>query len=296
MISATLDIQKAKQKIDSRKLAIEAAELVTADYETLSTSHEKISYSVELLKRIKAMLLLKCFRCGSDKWPCNCPEGITLYHGDCRDVLAIMDEQIKFNLLLTDPPYGIEFQSNRSQTIRHKKINGDESLCLAVEAFEKCLERLHDGSHWYCFGSMEPSIIAQQSVLLKTKQILIWNKGNHVGMGDIYGTYKPVTEAIHFGSKGRRYINERLPSVLQFDYERDIKHPTPKPLGLLRKLIGNSTDIGDIVLDPFCGSGSTLVAAKAEGCRAIGIEIDADYCELAASRIAREPVKRVKGL
>jgi DNA modification methylase len=67
-----------------------------------------------------------------------------------------------------------------------------------------------------------------------------------------------------------------------------LTHPTEKPVMLLRQLIEASSLHGDVVLDPFLGSGSTVVAARTEGRRAVGIEIEERYCEIAAKRLAQE--------
>lgn len=83
------------------------------------------------------------------------------------------------------------------------------------------------------------------------------------------------------------------PNVLTFDSYRygqpgKVDHPTQKPVGLVNTLLMASTRLDDVVLDPFAGSGTTLVAAKALGRKAIGIEIEERYCEIAAKRLAQE--------
>jgi site-specific DNA-methyltransferase (adenine-specific) len=73
------------------------------------------------------------------------------------------------------------------------------------------------------------------------------------------------------------------------------QHPTQKPLGLLKKIITQFTDKDDLILDPYMGSGTTLRAAMDLGRRAIGIEIDGGYCELAARRLAQRSLFSVDG-
>lgn len=76
--------------------------------------------------------------------------------------------------------------------------------------------------------------------------------------------------------------------VWRFPIERNRLHPAQKPLALMDQIVRVSSRLGDLVLDPFCGSGTTLRAAKDQGRRAIGIEKDERYCEVAAQRLSQE--------
>ena len=78
------------------------------------------------------------------------------------------------------------------------------------------------------------------------------------------------------------------PDVLPWKYTGNRLHPTQKPVSILRPYIEAFTHPVDTVLDPFCGSGSTLVAAKESGWQSIGVEIEERYCEVAANRCAQE--------
>jgi DNA modification methylase len=90
------------------------------------------------------------------------------------------------------------------------------------------------------------------------------------------------------GGTGNGPARLRKASVLRFQRPSGagvVLHPTEKPIPLLRELIESSSRLGEIVLDPFMGSGSTIAAARLEGRRAIGIEVDEGYCEIAARRL-----------
>jgi site-specific DNA-methyltransferase (adenine-specific) len=105
----------------------------------------------------------------------------------------------------------------------------------------------------------------------------------------MFGTHVdiPASRARNDGAGAARL---RRGSVLRFKRANGIgalDHPTEKPVALLRELIESSSRIGELVLDPFCGIGSTLVAAREESRRAIGIEIEERYCEVAAKRLAQ---------
>lgn len=122
----------------------------------------------------------------------------------------------------------------------------------------------------------------------KWRQHLVWEKGEHVsGGGDPATCWKPSWELIQVRNTGI-LSGPREGSVLRFAANKlDYKyHPSPKPVNLLAYLIRKvSSCEDDTVLDPFCGSGTTLVAAKNLGRRAIGIEIEERYCEIAADRL-----------
>jgi site-specific DNA-methyltransferase (adenine-specific) len=101
-----------------------------------------------------------------------------------------------------------------------------------------------------------------------------------------FGTYQPSKGDRAFG-KGRLAARVRKGSVIRVERMNSmaINHPTEKPVLLLRQLIESSSIIGDLVLDPFMGVGSTLVAARIEERKAIGIEVEERYCEIAANRL-----------
>jgi site-specific DNA-methyltransferase (adenine-specific) len=121
------------------------------------------------------------------------------------------------------------------------------------------------------------------------KAVLVWDKGNHVGSGDLSFPWKSTSwEEVYIGGSG--FAGRRTAGVLRFNaispnfVTRD--HPTEKPLALMRELISKCPP--GVILDPFMGSGTTLRAAKDHGRPAIGIEIEERYCETAARRCSQE--------
>jgi DNA modification methylase len=83
-------------------------------------------------------------------------------------------------------------------------------------------------------------------------------------------------------------VGSRPASIVSFDTANVVGHPCPKPVRWMRWVIGLASDPGDVILDPFMGSGTTLVAAKSDGRRAVGIEIEERYCEIAARRLDQQ--------
>ncbi len=215
-------------------------------------------------------------------------DGITIYCCDCREILPTLEQ---VDLVLTDPPYGVAYETARRS--RHDKLRAkvanDETLDCFAAAWPLALERLKNDRHWYVFGS--PRKIHEMAIICPDfKHIIAWDKGDRGTVGDLECGFGEAWEAIFYGMKGRRPLNGSRPrTVIRQDWSSvlDPRHPTVKPTSLLKKLIKMSVLEGEIVLDPFMGSGTTLRAAKDLGLRAIGIEIEEKYCEIAAKRMSQ---------
>lgn len=217
--------------------------------------------------------------------------GITIYHGDCREILPQLEAN-SADLVVTDPPYGIEFQSSwRQETFDH--VVGDDSQDAAKAGISEAVRVLQYQRHLYIFGRFDLS-----SLPLTEPTELIWDK-HHIGMGDLTSPWGSQHEYIQFFVNWKRQPGRngnslparmRRGTILHFPrtHGEVLRHPTEKPVELIRELIESSSRIGEMILDPFLGSGSTTEAAKQEGRRAIGIEIEEKYCEIAAKRLSQE--------
>ena len=217
---------------------------------------------------------------------------VTIYQGDCREVLPSLGIA---DLLLTDPPYGVAWRSHRGA---HEQMAGDDGSLPPSEWLDLALRHTRRGRHAYIFG-LRPEDVPPGVSLCQTVE-LVWDKGV-MGLGDITSPWGPAHEVILFGvqeiskanrEKGYGVTAARLRkgSVLRFQRPHSgqtLRHPTEKPVDLLRVLIESSSTFAETVLDPFAGSGSTLEAALLEGRKAIGIEIEERYCEVAAKRCDR---------
>lgn len=212
---------------------------------------------------------------------------VTLYHGDCREITAWLDADV----LVTDPPYGMGYVSNaRVRRTRMDAIAGDDSTAardLVLDAW---------GSRpALTFGTWKIQKPAG------VKVTLTWDKGPSVGSGDITMPWGLSTEEIYVtgnwppiaaGGRAREGgTPARSVSVLRVaNYNTQApdrpNHPTPKPVSLMELLLVKCPP--GVVSDPFAGSGSTLLAAKNLGRRAIGVELDERYCEIAAKRLAQD--------
>jgi site-specific DNA-methyltransferase (adenine-specific) len=185
-------------------------------------------------------------------------------NGDCFELMRNLPDG-SVDLVLTDPPYGIDYQSNR-RVAREKlpKFANDVDLGWVDGWVEEVFRVLKEDTHFYCFTrfDMYPRFYDAISRLFKVKNCLIWVKNNH-GSGDLNGSFAPQHEMIIFAAKGKRHLNgPRDSDVLDCDNVPSAHrhHATQKPVELLRQLIEKSTEPEQIVLDPFAGVGSTGLA------------------------------------
>ncbi len=228
-------------------------------------------------------------------------DGITIFLGDCRDILPTL-EPGSIDLVLTDPPYGVRYVTAwRSRTDPLvAPIAGDESLNLLADSMPQLDRILRQDRHAYFFASAQMIGLTTEIVsnFFRVKNVLVWDKGDAGSVGDLEAGYGVTWEGIIYANKGRRnLIGPRPRTVYRYDWSgtRDPVHPTVKPVGVLTWLMAKSSNAREIVLDPFMGSGTTLRAAKDLGRRAIGIEIEERYCEIAVRRL-QQSVLHLEGV
>jgi len=190
---------------------------------------------------------------------------------DCLEGLKQLENN-SVDLVITDPPYGMGFVSNYRK-IKHKAIVGDDSFPL--EILEECFRVAKKAVYVFCRWD-------NLSELPKPKSVLAWVKNNW-SMGDLEHEHGRQWEAIAFyPQEGHKFI-KRIPDVISCDRTGNDLHPTQKPLKLIRTIIHSNK--GNLVLDPFMGSGTTAVACKELGRDFIGFEIDKEYVEVANKRL-----------
>lgn len=213
----------------------------------------------------------------------------TLYLADCAEI------EVTHDLLVTDPPYGQQFESGKAGG-RWGAIVGDNDLDGVHARLAHVLKSLRRGRHAYIFGN---ALDASKLPLCGMAE-LIWDK-EIIGMGDLSQPWGPQHEKIMFAvyelskanrEKGYGNLAARIRKGSVLRSQRAISgavknHPTEKPVDILRQMIESSSVMGEIVYDPFMGSGSTLVAALLEGRKAIGCEIEERYFETACQRVQR---------
>jgi DNA modification methylase len=210
--------------------------------------------------------------------PYYADDAVTLYHGDCREVTAWLEADV----LVTDPPYGIAWRAGGLHSTRGIRQNATQSIVSDEDtsARDDVLTAWGDRPA-VVFGSWRK---ARPS---GTTHRLIWHKkGRHPGVSP--AAIFPNDEEIYLVGAG--WVGKPMASVMTTSEQRALQpsiigHPTPKPVGLMQRLIIKCPP--GVIADPFAGSGATLLAARAEGRKSIGVEIDESYCELIAKRLSQ---------
>ena len=199
-------------------------------------------------------------------------KGITIYHGDCREILPSLP---KVDLVLTDPNYGINWKPR----INHQEqFWVDDCVFNPTPFLEVGVERVFWGANYFA-DKLPPS--ADWLSWIKRPINFDFSKDQR--------TYSTVELAWSNLECGARFIVHVWDGGMRAgaDQNRSFCHPAQKPLEVMKWVLSFSRTDG-IVLDPFMGSGTTLRAAKDLGRKAIGIEIEEKYCEIAANRLRQE--------
>ncbi len=213
----------------------------------------------------------------------------TLYLGDCLEILPTLD---KVDAVVTDPPYGVKFKGRAGV---HEEITNDHKGFNVSPYIAVALKVLRRGRHIYVFGPLDISKLP-----LCSAAEIIWDKENF-GLGDLTLPWGPSHEKITFAvyetskvnrEKGFGKLSARLRrgSVIRCLRPHSVRanvHPTEKPVEVIQQLVESSSIIGETILDPFMGSGTTGVVCAKLGRKFIGIEIEPKYFDIACQRIQK---------
>ena len=197
----------------------------------------------------------------------------------------------KADLLMTDPPYNVDYEGKTKDklTIQNDSKNDDDFLQFLTDAFNNCAIHLKLGCSFYIFHSDWYGLEFRQSIKnsdLELKQNLIWAKNSMVmGRQDYQWQHEPCLYGWKRGASHSWYSDRKQTTIIKYDRPSKSKlHPTMKPVGLVEYLIKNSSKQEDIVLDPFLGSGTTLIACEKQSRICYGIELDPKYCDVIVKR------------
>jgi site-specific DNA-methyltransferase (adenine-specific) len=207
-----------------------------------------------------------------------------IYQGDCLEVMQALPSQ-SVGLVVTDPPYMIGPISTYNQAFWGDMMN---SARLYAEWYKECKRLLrHDGALWtFLNWKTVPTLIKAATIAeLPILSLMVWDKENRGG-GHPAGLRGSYELCALMAKPGFKIANNDLTDVWRYRWSsRHTKdHPAEKPVGLLKRIIAESGTRG-IVLDPFMGSGSTLVAARELGFPAVGIEQEEKFCRRAVERL-----------
>jgi site-specific DNA-methyltransferase (adenine-specific) len=218
-------------------------------------------------------------------------DGITIYHGDCREVLPRLSA---VDCAITDPPYGVGLVTKTSDFRGSKFFDAGESIKASV------LYRDDPEHVSTLIGEVMPLLLAiADRVVVFSGTRMLFRYPEPAAIGAVFTPngagrsswgFQCSHPILYYGKdpyladgKGSRPNGFRTeqPNTEGWD------HPCPKPLPWMKWAVNRASREGEMILDPFCGSGTTLRAAKDLGRRAIGIEIEERYCEIAAERMSQ---------
>lgn len=216
--------------------------------------------------------------------------GITIYHGDCREMMDELGAGVA-DAVITDPPYGVGFKykSHRDSAAEYPQLLA-EVLPLMERARKpgapvmvwQAAKNVPHFSEWFAGRDWRLLIAAKNFA-----QVL---------PGPTWPAFEPIVawwedrkSAKSYGKCNRDFfLADTSPSGRKKRGELINGHPCPRPIQHARWIVENWCVPGGVILDPFCGSGTTMMAARELGRKAIGIEIEESYCEIAANRLAQE--------
>lgn len=206
------------------------------------------------------------------------------------DVAALTGES-KVDLWLTDPPYNVAYSNSLGQTIENDDMDDGTFRKFLNDSFTQAVETMKPGAAYYIFHADTEGYNfrgACRDVGLKVRECLIWVKNALVlGRCDYHFRHEPCLYGWKEGAAHNWYSDRCQTTVLEFHKPtKNIGHPTTKPVELLVYLVKNSSQRGEMVLDTFGGSGSTLIACEQTGRVCRMMELDPKYCDVIRKRWA----------
>jgi site-specific DNA-methyltransferase (adenine-specific) len=206
------------------------------------------------------------------------------------DLARLMDGA-EADLLLTDPPYNVAYigKTDEALTIANDAMDDAQYHAFLVASLGAAMHGLRAGGAFYVWHADSEGLAVRAAcaeVGLAVRQCLVWVKNALVlGRQDYHWRHEPCLYGWKDGA-GHTWLGDRSQTtVLAFDRpQRNGEHPTMKPVPLFAYLLGNSCPTGGVVLDPFGGSGTTLIAAERAGRRAFLMELDPRYCDVIVRR------------
>jgi DNA modification methylase len=213
-----------------------------------------------------------------------------IYCGDAREVLV--DAEVVADALITDPPYssggfqetgkaGGSIGTRTDEIIRFDNLSTRGYERLMREVLRHC-NQVDEAFVFTDWRMWTVTFDALEAAGWRVRNMLVWDK-RRMGMGM---PWRNQHELIAYGKQlPGSIVSGKHGNVLSINRSGNANHPTEKPAELIQTILSNSE--ADRIVDPFMGSGTTLVAAKNLGRRAIGIEIEERYCEIAARRLSQ---------
>jgi site-specific DNA-methyltransferase (adenine-specific) len=241
-------------------------------------------------KRMARAELMSRFEAKSKEAPQD--ESVSIICGDSVKVLRDMESE-SFNLCIADPPFGVGLDSmaQACEVVIAKYKDSEQAMFEKVRIVVKEVSRLLiPNSHFYLFFPIGVNYLWFYNILSENFDYvdpipINWYKGTGGYTVDQRYRYMPVYQPIFYASKGKRELTKGMKNVIEAEPVRQKVHIAETPAELMEILIEQSSLPGENILDPFCGSGSVLVAAKRLKRRAVGVELLEDNCNIIRERL-----------
>ena len=218
--------------------------------------------------------------------------GDSTHSSTYQKLLTSQGKKELVDLVWTDPPYGVSYvgKTKDALTIENDSLNFDELIAFLKAAFGNVKEMTKPGACWYVASPTMPQFFLPFATALSDLEVwrhtLIWVKDIFtLGRSDYHYRHEAILYGWTPGAAHQEPPDRKQDTVWEIPRpKRSEEHPTMKPLELIIRALRNSTNKGQIVLDPFGGSGSTLIAAEQTGRKARLVELDPKYCDVIVTR------------
>lgn len=208
-----------------------------------------------------------------------------------EDVLKRLMGGDKADMYLTDPPYNVAYEGKTEDklTIQNDSMEDSAFYQFLVDSFVAADSVMNEGAAFYVWHADTEGYNfrgACRAVEWELRECLIWNKNTMVlGRQDYQWKHEPCLYGWKGGAAHNWYSDRKQTTVIDMNKpNRNAEHPTMKPVQLFAYLMENSSKPGDIILDSFCGSGTTLIACEQMGRVARVLELDSKYCDVIVER------------
>ncbi|MBC7524799.1 MAG: DNA modification methylase [Flavobacterium sp.] len=206
------------------------------------------------------------------------------------------------DMCVTDPPYNVAYEGKTKDalTIENDSMGNDDFYKFLYDFYTACNSFIKKGGAWYVWHADLEGVNFRKAFKdagIKLSSVLIWNKNTLVmGRGDFHWKHEPCLYGWKEGAAHNWYSDRKQTTIIDFDKpQRNGEHPTMKPIGLFSYQIENSSKVGDIVIDAFGGSGTTMVACQQINRKARVIEFDPRYCQVIIDRMKKlDPQLEIK--
>jgi len=206
------------------------------------------------------------------------------------DVERLMDGQ-KADMVFTDPPYNVDYEGYTKEklTIKSDAMSDDDYIQFLLDTF-KCIRiAIKDGAGLYVCHASAWQLKTEQALIdcgFEMRNQIIWAKNTFAwGMGRYKFQHEPIFYA-HVKGVSDSWYGDKTQSTLWQENKPSANklHPTMKPVGIVLRATDNSSKAGDIIYDPFIGSGTTIIACEKTNRKCYGMELDPHYCDVIIKR------------